>query len=99
MKKIPTSIKLFITGIFLLSLVYAIVNFFVDTPISNYSETKHYILMISNLIILVFLISRVFKFNTDKETKILWCCLLIFFSPSILYYLWYIDDKQIKNEN
>lgn len=100
MKKMSLLIKIILSIIVILTIVYACVHFFATTPVSFVNDRNHYMLMAINALVLIYLLYRLFSFKkTTQETKVLWAFLLIFISPSMLYYIWSTDDKKVLSEN
>ena len=99
MNKINFFVKVLISLILIVTLVYAISTFFILSPTLVISEQAHLIVMLINALIIIYLIARLFRFkNLSSETKILWLLIFIFLSPLILYYVWGVDDKLVAIE-
>lgn len=99
MNKINFFVKVLISLILIVTLVYAISTFFILSPTLVISEQAHLIVMLVNALIIIYLIFRLFRFkNLSSETKILWLLIFIFLSPLILYYVWGVDDKLVAIE-
>lgn len=96
MKKMKFSLKLIFTIILVITFFYAVVAYFTTLNYDFVNNTTHFTLMGINFLIILFLIVRVSMFsNIDFSKKILWSVLFFVFSPSILIYLWKVDDEFI----
>lgn len=99
MKRLSLFTKILLSIPFVVSIAYAIIQFFLYIPFSFLDERTHFGLMALNLIVLGYLIYRIFNFKKiPKETKFLWTALWIFISPSVLYYIWIVDDKKVAED-
>lgn len=97
--KIKPFIKLLISLVLVATLIYAISTFFVLSPALAISEQAHFILMLINAVIVIYLIVRLFRFKKlSSETKILWLLIFIFLSPLVLYYIWVTDEKFVTRD-
>ena len=99
MNKISLLVKLLISLVLVITVVYAISTFFILSPVLVISEQSHFLLMLVNALIIIYLIIRLFRFKKlSRETKILWLLIFVLISPLILYYIWVLDDRFASRE-
>ena len=100
MKRISLVLKVVLSIVVFTSIVYAVIAFATEITSSYINNGVHYTLMGLNFLVLIYLFYRLFNFKkTPNETKVLWFFLLVFISPSMLYYIWVTDDKKVLIEN
>ena len=100
MKKIKVFVKMLISIIIISTIIYAISTFYLLYPFLAISEMGHLYLMLINLIIILFLTMRLFRFkNASSELKLLWVLIFICLPPLILYYIWVTDNKLVLKNN
>lgn len=100
MKRLNIAVKIVFSIIPIGSWVYAVGSFFLNNPSFNLSQELHFIIMGLNAIVILFLILRLSKFRSlSSEQKFLWVLALIFFSPVIVYYILFAEDRLVEQHN